>query len=60
MRGEGILCERRRECIVYTSTLAGDVRPPERRYACWGSFGPPVVSAQCPRDTVIQVGNVNT
>ena len=28
---------------------------PELRYACWGSFGPPVVSAQCPRDTVIQV-----
>lgn len=27
----------------------------ERRYACWGSAGPPVVSAQCPRGTLISV-----
>ena len=27
----------------------------ERRYACWGSAGPPVVSAQCPRGTLIGV-----
>ena len=27
----------------------------ERRFACWGSFGPPVVSAICPRGSSIQV-----
>ncbi|CAH1798753.1 unnamed protein product [Owenia fusiformis] len=27
----------------------------ELRYACWGSAGPPVVSAQCPVGTVIQI-----
>ena len=27
----------------------------ERRYACWGGGGPPVVTAQCPRNTIIQI-----
>lgn len=26
-----------------------------RRIACWDSFGPPAISAQCPRDTVMHV-----
>ena len=27
----------------------------ELRYMCWGGFGPPIVSAQCPRGSNIHV-----
>ena len=41
--------------VCTDGTTFSDGHGPERRYACWGSFGPPVVSAQCPRDTVLHV-----
>ncbi|KAK2160430.1 hypothetical protein LSH36_133g01010 [Paralvinella palmiformis] len=58
----GVLCQQAvTMTITATTTTSGrscqfrSRHEPERRYACWGSFGPPVISAQCPRGTVIQV-----
>ena len=38
---------------MIVNITAGD--DSEMRFACWGNFGPPVISAQCPRNTVIHV-----
>ena len=38
-------------CLILPSVAVG----PTRRTACWAKSGPPVLSAQCPRATLLQV-----